>query len=157
MPRIVAIVGRPNVGKSRLFNRLARKRISIVHDQPGVTRDVISAEVRDGAYTLLRDFNEGRNLLTGPGGQWKGNKAVTQALGERLPIPTRDGWRAIACVGPDQMAEVAMHTDDLARLIEVAAFQIKLRKSGYNAAEELNKRLLAQMAEKAGNASPADL
>ncbi len=53
MNRIVAIVGRPNVGKSRLFNRLAGRRISIVHDQPGVTRDVISAEVADGGFTLL--------------------------------------------------------------------------------------------------------
>src|SRR4051812_49840478 len=53
MPRIVVIVGRPNVGKSRLFNRLARKRISIVHDQAGVTRDVISTHIADGGYTLL--------------------------------------------------------------------------------------------------------
>ena len=52
---IVAVVGRPNVGKSSLFNALAGKQISIVKDTPGVTRDRIYQDVEwlDNSFTLV--------------------------------------------------------------------------------------------------------
>jgi len=52
---LVALIGRPNVGKSTLFNRLVGKQLAIVHDQPGVTRDrhYADATVRGRPYILV--------------------------------------------------------------------------------------------------------
>ncbi len=57
--RVVAIIGRPNVGKSAVFNRIAGRRVAIVHDESGVTRDRLMREVA---------WNEERFSLVDTGG-----------------------------------------------------------------------------------------
>lgn len=55
MSQVIAIVGRPNVGKSTLFNRLLGRRMAIVHDMPGVTRDrhIATGEWAGKPFTLI--------------------------------------------------------------------------------------------------------
>ena len=76
---MVAIVGRPNVGKSALFNCIARKRIAIVHDRPGVTRDRLSAEVEWLGHPFMLVDTGGIGLLKGErGGDNFAREIVTQ-------------------------------------------------------------------------------
>ena len=82
MSGLIAIVGRPNVGKSALFNRIVGKRIAIVHDQPGVTRDRVMAEAewRGRPFTLID---------TGGIGLARGEKArdvITEAALEQVEL-----------------------------------------------------------------------
>jgi GTP-binding protein len=79
---LIAIVGRPNVGKSALFNRIVGRRIAIVHDQPGVTRDRVMAEAewRGRPFTLVD--TGGIGLLR----REKANDVITKAAIEQVNL-----------------------------------------------------------------------
>ena len=82
MPGVIAIVGRPNVGKSALFNRIARKRIAIVHDQPGVTRDRVTAEAEWQGHGFTLIDTGGIGLLRGE----RAEDVITAAMIEQVDI-----------------------------------------------------------------------
>ena len=90
----VAIVGRPNVGKSTLFNRLAGKRLALVDDQPGLTRDRREAEAELGGCQVTLIDTAG--LEPGDSGltsrmRWQTEAAIGQADLVVFLIDARDG------------------------------------------------------------------
>jgi GTP-binding protein len=79
---LIAIVGRPNVGKSALFNRIVGRRIAIVHDQPGVTRDRLTAEAEWGGRPFTLVDTGGIGLLRGE----KSDDVIIKATLEQVAL-----------------------------------------------------------------------
>ena len=156
------IRGESGIGKSEAVLALIERGYSLVAD------DVVRATLVDGrevlctSAELTRDHMEVRGIGIINVASMFGVKAIRKEKTLDVII-TLKPWEEVKDVdrlGIEQEFVKVLGVDiphvtipvrpgrDIARLIEVAAFQIKLRKSGYNAAEELNKRLIAQMAEK---------
>src|SRR5262245_29053273 len=124
MAGLIAIVGRPNVGKSALFNRIVGKRIAIVHDEPGVTRDRVSAEAewRGRPFTLVD--TGGIGLLRGE----KAPDAIAKAAMEQVELAIESA--AVIVFVVDGKTGIAPLDE------EVAA---RLRKSGKTVVVAANK------------------
>jgi HPr kinase/phosphorylase len=156
------IRGESGIGKSESVLALIERGYSLVAD------DVVKVTLVDGrdvlctSAELTRDHMEVRGIGIINVAQMFGVKAIRKEKSLDLIVSLKS-WNDVADVdrlGMDQENVKVLGIDiphvtipvrpgrDIARLIEVAAFQVKLRKSGYNAADELNKRLIAQMAEK---------
>jgi HPr kinase/phosphorylase len=157
------IRGESGIGKSESVLALIERGYSLVAD------DVVKATLVDGrdvlctSAELTRDHMEVRGIGIINVASMFGVKAIRKEKTLDVIITLRP-WEEVKDLdrlGIEQEYVKVLGMDiphvtipvrpgrDIARLIEVAAFQIKLRKSGYNAAEELNKRLLAQMAASA--------
>ena len=115
MSGLIAIVGRPNVGKSALFNRIAGRRIAIVHDEPGVTRDRVSAEAEWGGRAFTLVDTGGIGLLR----REKSMNVITRAALEQVELAIEAAHVIILVVN---VQEGVVPLDQ-----EVAA---RLRKSG---------------------------
>jgi len=160
--------GESGIGKSEAVLALIERGYSLVAD------DVVKVSLMDGqnvlctSAELTRDHMEVRGIGIINVAQMFGVKAIRQRKKLDLIVSLKV-WNEVADVdrlGMEQEFVKVLGVDiphvtipvrpgrDIARLIEVAAFQTKLRKSGYNAAADLNKRLIAQMAETPAAAPP---
>jgi GTP-binding protein len=109
MPLVVAIVGRPNVGKSTLFNRMAGKKLALVHDTPGVTRDRREANAEFGSIPVrlvdTAGFEPGSEGSLSARMTAQTNTAIADAEVCVFVIDARDGLTA----GDEIIAETLRH------------------------------------------------
>jgi GTPase len=130
--RTVAIVGRPNVGKSALFNRLARRRIAIVHDMPGVTRDRIHAECKLGAspFTIVDTGGIGGNVDLDFSGQVKAEVDIAIETAQVILFVV-DGQQGITPVDTELARKLRKTTKPLILVIN----KIDIPKHSINTSE----------------------
>lgn len=111
LQRIVAIVGRPNVGKSALFNRIVRQRVAIVHEECGVTRDRITRRANwEGSVFELIDTG-GLAMIDGS------KEADTIAVGVRQQVETALADAAVVIFVTDLTSGVTPLDQEVARLL----------------------------------------
>lgn len=111
MSGLIAIVGRPNVGKSALFNRLAGRRIAIVHNRPGVTRDRITAEVEWQGHPFTLVDTGGIGLLR----REKSDDVIVKAAIEQVELALQEA-SIILLVVDSQQGVVPLDKEVAARL-----------------------------------------
>ena len=122
--RVVAIVGRPNVGKSAIFNRIAGKRVAIVHDESGVTRDRLMREV---------DWDEQRFTLIDTGGV-----AVLSSQHEKNPIEAGIRAQVDAALGDAAVAILVVDVQQGVHPLDEEVARI-VRKAGLPCVVAVNK------------------
>ncbi len=132
LSKSIALVGRPNVGKSRLFNRLIGRRVSIVHDKPGVTRDIVVEKLSESL--LLMD--------TG------GMGATTQMTEKIIADATNEQANFAITVADTIVFVVDLQSGLLPLDLEIAKL---LRSSGKDVIVAVNKVDLPQHSELAGD------
>ena len=118
----LAIVGRPNVGKSALFNRLVGSRVSIVHEQPGVTRDrvVREAEWQDRRFAVID--TGGLGFLDGGG--TAGGDPFAGAIRDQVEAAIQDA--AVIVFVVDCMAGVTPLDEEVAKRLHASGLKVLL-------------------------------
>ena len=90
--QVVAIVGRPNVGKSTLFNKLVGQRLSIVDDKPGVTRDRI--------YSRCEWLGKEFMLIDTGGIEPRTDDQILSFMRDQAQIAIENAWKALGLDQP---------------------------------------------------------